>query len=487
MDLNHGAAIFALAFVLVAPALSTGGETPQKLDLEKLEHNYTELEMHPGIDRGGLDAVRNTPDHNEVSDAGSRLGRVLFYDSRLSRNGRTSCSSCHLQKNAFADPRPKSRGFAGKSTHRNSMALANLAYYEGGKFFWDERGTTLEEMVLEPIQDKIEMGMNLSELVDRLEEEASYRWLFYRAYGDSEITPQRIAYALAQFLRSMVSLNSKFDEGLALGGRLDADFPNFSEEENLGKRLFMGLEHNDQGSSCASCHMRDTGRMFPARPESSDGTRIRRPRPVLFQGTVPMNNGIDSDSKRDDMGVAGVTGKDAERGKFKVPSLRNIGLTGPYMHDGRFKTLKDVIEHYSSGIFVHPTLDERLRPVNNGWGEGSGSGRIGRSSAIAAPQDQSTFPLTGTPSLRGFEKLPGVPLPQLPVTLPPRPDTPRPALSPSPSSPRSTPTPAPRARPVKRRVGFNFTPKERRALVAFLETLTDETFINDPKFADPFD
>jgi len=466
MDLKQGAPVFALAFVLVAPALSTQGQKPQKLVPEKLEYGYTELQMHPGLDRNGLDAVRNTPEHNEVSDAGSRLGRVLFYDTRLSRNGTTACASCHLQKNAFADPRPKSRGFAGKSTHRNSMALANLAYYEGGRFFWDERGTTLEEMVLEPIQDKIEMGMNLSELVDRLEEEASYRWLFYRAYGDSEITPQRIAFALAQFLRSMVSLNSKFDEGLALGGSVEKEFPNFTEEENLGKRLFLGLEHDDQASSCASCHMRDTDRLFPARPETSDGARIRRPRPVLFQGTEPMNNGIDDDSKNDDKGVGGITGKAEERGKFKAPSLRNIGLTGPYMHDGRFRTLKEVIEHYSKGIILHPTLDDRLRPdTGGGWGGGRRR-RPGPASPIATPQDPSQVGF-GVRPLFEFEKIPGVPLPQMPVTL-------TSASSPAPST-------------AGGRVGFQFTPKERKALAAFLGTLTDEAFVTDPKFSDPFE
>jgi len=180
----------------------------------------------------------NTPDNNPISDAGATLGRVLFYDTHLSANGTVSCASCHLQAFAFSDPNRLSRGFAGGLTRRHSMGLSNARFYASGKFFWGERADTLEQQVLMPIQDEVEMGMDLTSLVSVVSSQDFYPALFIDAFGDNTISSDRIARALAQFVRSIVSTRSLYDVGRAqVNSPLD-DFPNFSRSENLGKRLF---------------------------------------------------------------------------------------------------------------------------------------------------------------------------------------------------------------------------------------------------------
>ena len=315
-----------------------------------------------GLDRTMLRDLDNAPPGNRTTDAGATLGRVLFYDKRLSRNQRVSCASCHKQRNAFADPRAASLGFRGRRTARNSMSLSNLAYYKNGRYFWDERGATLEKMVLMPIQDQIEMGMNLEDLVERLSGDTGYLWLFREAYGSSEITVDGIARGLAQFLRSMVSFKSKFDEGLVQTRSIAVDFPNFSASENLGKRVFLGLHETRNRVSCASCHMQDPSVQLDKRMTVAGAV------PVLFQGVEATNNGIDSGKEGDDRGLWETTSWRGDMGKFKAPSLRNIALTAPYMHDGRFRTLERVIQHYSQGINRHENLDARLNPRSSGWG-----------------------------------------------------------------------------------------------------------------------
>lgn len=444
-----------LVLLCCLPAAQAAAPAVQQLDPAQLDHDYSSFELPDGFDREVLRELENTPLHNQLSDSGANLGRVLFYDKRLSRNERTSCASCHIQELAFADPFRFSRGFERKRTGRNSMSLANVAYYSNGRFFWDERGATLEEMVLMPIQDEIEMGMALEDLVQRLEQDAAYRWLFWRAYGDPEVTVDRLAFALAQFLRSMVSFNSKFDQGLARAGAVELDFPNFSELENLGKRVFLGTEHQDREASCASCHMRDTRTEAQARRWRMEGGQLtQRAMPVLFQGSAATNNGLDFGLEREDDGRGAITQDAADFGTFKVPSLRNVNLTGPYMHDGRFTSLTQVIEHYSSGIRPHPNLDPRLRTNQaGGWGQGPAT------PAPAAPAIPVTPASPRAVALGGVTV--AVPVPVL-----------------------AGPTHV--LKVTRSRGGFDFTRKERRALVAFLRTLTDETFVSDPKFSNPF-
>ncbi|WP_437368798.1 cytochrome-c peroxidase [Maribacter litoralis] len=277
----------------------------------------------------------NTPNNNQITDNGATLGRVLFYDNNLSRNNTISCASCHIQEHGFADPTALSTGFDGELTSRNSMGLANARFYENGRFFWDERAESLEEQTLVPIQDLVEMGMTLPELEDKLSELDYYSTLFTNAFGDETVTSDRIALALSQFIRSMVSYESKFDEGLAQVNDIDDNFPNFTISENRGKQLFMSNQ-----TRCFDCHATN-----------------------VFVGDDARNNGLDATIT--DLGVGGITGNNNELGEFKVPSLRNIALTGPYMHDGRFETLEDVIEHYNSGVQNNPNLDNRLTQGNN--------------------------------------------------------------------------------------------------------------------------
>jgi cytochrome c peroxidase len=259
---------------------------------------------------------------------------VLFYDTRLSANNQTSCASCHLQAHAFSDPRPASKGFRGALTDRRAMPLVNLRYYERARFFWDERAGNLEEMVLQPIQSRVEMGQDLKMLVQVLERDSVYPDLFKRAFGDPEISERRIGKALAQFVRSMVSYRSRYDKGRARVQSAHADFGNFTRQENRGKALFM--------RHCSSCHMKDGNEHF-------------------FVPT-PANTGLRPNTPTADGGVGDVTMRPADLGSFKSPSLRNVEVTAPYGHDGRFATLEAVIDHYSDNPIVEPNLGY-VRPV----------------------------------------------------------------------------------------------------------------------------
>jgi cytochrome c peroxidase len=292
-------------------------------------------------------ALDNTPPDNPISDAGATLGRVLFYDPALSLNESISCASCHRQAEAFSDPVELSEGFDGGLTGRNSMSLVNARFYATGRFFWDERAATLEEQVLRPIQDPVEMGMTLDELVTRLQARPYYAFLFEQAFGDPAIDSDRIARALAQFVRSITSYRSPYDEGLAaVGGDPLVDFPAFTAQENLGKQVFFGV------GNCAPCHLGQEGEPLPA------GTPP--PNAAIFMLVAPANNGLEASLMGEDNGVGDEVGNTAQNGMFKSPSLRNSTLTAPYMHDGRFETLAHVVQHYDNGVLPHPNLDPRL-------------------------------------------------------------------------------------------------------------------------------
>lgn len=267
----------------------------------------------------------NTPADNRVTNAGATLGRVIFHDKRLSLNQTVSCASCHQAEHGFSDPRKFSVGFNGGLTSRNSMGLTNARWYQRGAFFWDERADTLEDQVLEPIKNEVEMGMTLPAVVARLSAEAFYAELFTDAFGDANVTSERIAFALAQFVRSIISTGSKFDAGVT------ANFTNFTAQENLGRQIFNGA------GNCNACHGTDN----------------------FVPGAAINNNGLENPYA--DKGLGGLTGRAQDEGLFKVPSLRNIELTAPYMHDGRFATLEQVVEFYNSGVVAHPNLSPPLR------------------------------------------------------------------------------------------------------------------------------
>jgi cytochrome c peroxidase len=273
-----------------------------------------------------------------------------------------------VQAHGFADPNRFSRGFQGGLTDRHAMNLVNLRFHPKGRFFWDERGGNLESMVLLPVENRLEMGLDLERLPDILARDPRYAELFGQAFGDPAITNERIARSLAQFLRSMVSWQSKYDGGRTRANKAADDFVNFTVQENRGKALFL--------RNCSLCHLPD--------------------QEAHFVMTEPVNTGLDDDTERTDGGVGDITANPRDVGRFKSPSLRNVEVAGPYMHDGRFPTLEAVIDHYSSGGKKHPNRDVRIQPLH-------------------------------------------------------------------------------------------FTDSEKAALIAFLKTLTDRTFLEDPRFSDPFD
>lgn len=273
----------------------------------------------------------NTPEDNKLTNEGAALGRMLFYDVNLSQNRTVSCASCHKAEFGFADDRGLSLGFDGGETGRHSMRLANARFYGNGRFFWDQRAETLEDQVLMPFQDEVEMGMTLDLVVERVEEESRYDDYFEAAFGDNQVTTDRISKALAQFIRSMVSTTSRYDVGRAQVDSLYDDFPNFTNMENRGKELYF-TPPPAGGGGCAFCHGTDAH--------------------IGLLGAI--TNGLDAEPT--DPGYGAISGVWYEEGAFKVPSLRNVAVGGPYMHDGRFTTLEEVIDHYSEDVQYHPML-----------------------------------------------------------------------------------------------------------------------------------
>lgn len=349
-----------ISFPLIAAvfAASAAAETVPSLPL--ILHDYTSISLPdhylandiPGNSpfQNAAIANDNTPASNPVTNAGATLGRVIFYDKKLSANGTISCASCHDQSAGFADPRPLSLGFAGGNTRRNSMGLTNARFYQPGKFFWDERAATLEDQVLKPFQDEVEMGLTLAQVVSITQSQAYYPDLFTAAFGDSSINADRISRALAQYVRSIVSVNSRYDQGRALVNNPTQNFPNFNGNENRGKQLFFNSPGN--GASCIDCHVSEAF-VSPAL-----GT------PHASATSAATNNGLDAVSTVD-RGIAETTGNIEDTGKFKVPSLRNIALTAPYMHDGSLDDLDDVLDFYDGDIRNHAQLSDVLRG-NNG-------------------------------------------------------------------------------------------------------------------------
>lgn len=305
----------------------------QYLNLPSIPFQYsaTDFPNHV-INDAGVITADNEPLNNPITDEGATLGRVLFYEKALSENRTVACASCHQQNYSFSDPNVLSDGFEGGKTGRHSMGIANARFYDNGRFFWDERAATLEEQVLMPIQDPVEMGLSLDTAVARITALPYYPTLFKNAFGSEEVTSEKMSLALAQFVRSINSFNSRYDEGRAQVTNANRPFPNFTNQENTGKNVFF----NPQLGGCAVCH----------------GTEA-------FIAPGPRNNGLDATTI--DEGVGGATGNPNQDAVFKVPSLRTIASRPPYMHDGRFATLEEVVEHYSTGVQDHPNLSPVLR------------------------------------------------------------------------------------------------------------------------------
>lgn len=273
--------------------------------------------------------VPDLPRDNPLLMERVTLGKKIFFDKRVSINDAQSCADCHAPQKAFSDNIRVPLGANGEPGTRNSMPLFNLAWKK--EFFWDGRAKSLREQVLEPIQNPIEMHQSLTNLVVKLAATNDYPALFIAAFGSPIITAEKIALALENYLLTLTSFDSKFDRVL----RGEASF---SATEQRGFELFateFDPRRGQFGADCFHCH---------------GGP--------LFQSQAFANNGLDATPL--DWGREKVTGKPADRGKFSTPSLRNIALTAPYMHDGRFKTLTEVVRHYSSGVARSPTLDPNL-------------------------------------------------------------------------------------------------------------------------------
>lgn len=319
------------------------------LDLPETPYSYTNLVIPTHLRTNtligpGQNAATdndNTPTSNPTTDAGATLGRVLFYDKSLSANGTISCASCHKQEKGFSDDLVLSQGFAGGKTRRHSMSLINARWYDRGRFFWDERAASLESQVLMPFQDPVEMGMTLEGLVTKVQSQSYYPELFQKAFGSTSITSDKIAKALSQFVRSIVSVTSKYDIGRQAVNIPTANFPNFTVSENNGKQLFF-LPPNLGGGGCIGCHSTEA---------------------FINPDRGATNNGLDAASTTD-QGVFEAIPNPAFLGTFKVPSLKSVELTAPYMHDGRFVTLEEVVEHYNSGVQNHPNLNNALKGPN---------------------------------------------------------------------------------------------------------------------------
>lgn len=314
----------------------------------------------------------NVPDNNPTTKAGVYLGRLLFYDTRLSAGNKISCGSCHQQEKAFTDGRALSVGADGQLSSRNAMSLENLLWTR--KFFWDGRSASLEEQAVFPMTNAHEMGQALDASAQKIAEANYYRPLFKKTFGDTVINAPRICMAISQFERTLISGNSRYDQYLQGSYQPTTD-------ELQGMKLFNTApqpEKGIRGADCAHCHGGVKNYM------------------ELFH-----NNGLDLESA--DPGRGALTGLATDRGRFKAPSLRNIALTAPYMHDGRFKTLDEVVDHYSEHIAQSPALSAFL-------------------------QHSSNFPGASSLKLRTEEK---------------------------------------------------------KQLIAFLNMLTDSTFISNPAFADP--
>lgn len=298
----------------------------------------------------------NIPSNNPMTVEGVKLGRMLFYEKMLSADNSISCGNCHKQKFAFSDSLAFSTGVGGTLGARNAIALSNLAFQSN--FFWDGKAASLELQVPFPIQNPLEMHQSMDSVINKLQATSIYPPLFKAAFGSDAITSDYITKAISQFERTLVSYRSRYDQYLA--GNPNA----LNAQELSGFELFQthpltlldpGVTEPLQGANCGDCHQ---------------GT-------LLTIEQTYLNNGLDSVFK--DPGREDVTGLSTDLGTFKIPSLRNIALTAPYMHDGRFATLQDVLAHYNEHVVQSATMSPKMF-ASNTYGPNS--------TVLALTQDQ---------------------------------------------------------------------------------------------------
>jgi cytochrome c peroxidase len=323
------------------------------------------------------------------------LGRVLFYDKKMSLNNSISCASCHQQNKAFCDNQRFSKGLEDKFTARNSPSI----FAKTGRMFWDGRASSVSDLVLKPVTNHVEMKIiDLETLAERLQNVSYYPELFNKAFGSPEVTVTRLQFALTEFVRNFNFSENKFNAS-------QNGFIQLSALELQGKNLFNGK------ALCANCHHVDGG---------NNG-----------YGFTDEEHNIGLDMTYSDNGIGAITKNSEDNGKFMVPALLNIEFTAPYMHDGRFQTLEEVIEHYNSGIQDHPNLDLNLRDFS----------------------DLQNMDFNQLLALYDANHNNELEINELPYRAP---------------------------------VKLNLTSTEKKALIAFLKTLSDNTIFSDERFSDPF-
>lgn len=361
-------------FIIVLISFSC---TEEPIEITPVEE---EFELNPPMYFGEF--KQRIPADNPITKKGFELGRQLFYEKKLSGDNTISCGTCHQQSKSFTDGLAVSKGIDGITGEVSSMSLVNMLWME--KFTWNGIMPSLEVQSIEPIVNPIEMHSSFEEAITKLENDG-YAPLFEEVFGSPDINEDRIAKALAQFQMNLISGNSKYDQYLR--GEYQA-----SSQEINGMQLFFTHPVPGQlrGANCGDCHL------GPLTSGAIDG----------FSGFH--NNGLDSNENLD-AGLMEVTGKPEDKGRFKTPSLRNIALTAPYMHDGRFESLEEVLDHYNEDIRRSETLDILIKEGSN------------------EPID-----------------------PNEPIKL-------------------------------------FLTDQEKEDLIAFLHMLTDEEFVTNPRFSDPFE
>jgi cytochrome c peroxidase len=353
----------------------------------------------------------STPDNYRVSsnDNAAALGRVLFYDKNLSLNNSVSCSSCHQQSKAFCDNKQFSTGLMDGQTPRNSPSL----FAKTGRMFWDGRADGITDLVIRPIKNHVEMRFdNISSLSDKLSKIDYYPALFQKAFGTERIDSTRIQMALSEFLKNFDFSNNKF-------ARSQNNLEALTATEEIGRLVFFGKGH------CSNCHHIEAARnpIFPG------DTIFENPGGGYGFTNESFNIGLDVVYK--DKGLGAISGNSSQDGQFMVPALLNVEFTAPYMHDGRFKTLEEVVEHYNSGIKNNPNLDAELRD-------------------FSAFENMSEAELIKKFDLNHNGMIEDSEIPQVsPVRL-------------------------------------GLTDAEKRGLVAFLKTLSDPAIFTDHKFSNPF-
>lgn len=270
----------------------------------------------------------NIPENNPMTEEGVFLGEKLFNDPILSANNTQACISCHQQSSSFSDPNQFSTGIDNIQGTRNASALINLGW--NNSFNWDGSALTLEEQAFEPVVNPIEMHNNWLNVEEKLNNNSEYIQLFKDAFNIDYIDSNHVVMALAQYERSLISTNSKFDRYL------------LGEEQLTNSELSGYAIFNSEKGDCFHCH----------------GTQ-------MFMDNDFHNNGLDSDPFQD-LGLGKITGNPSDNGKFKTPTLRNIEFSAPYMHDGRFSSIEEVIEHYNSGGNYSSTVDPLMKKIGIG-------------------------------------------------------------------------------------------------------------------------